>query len=86
MSRVSKGLLTSAVLLCIPACSGGGIDSRNKDLDRPRPVEIKLPETPGQKKEEKKEDKKPAAPDKGKSVPQEKAKSTEPMPPAPGKK
>jgi hypothetical protein len=38
---VAGGLLVSAL-----GCSGGGIDSRNKDLDRPKSAEDKPAELP----------------------------------------
>ncbi|CAN5471600.1 hypothetical protein BH10PLA2_BH10PLA2_13970 [soil metagenome] len=41
MTKYLRTLLASSILFCIPACSGGGIDSRNKDLDRPKSVEEK---------------------------------------------
>lgn len=44
MARILALILAGGILFSVTGCSGGGIDSRNKDLDRPksaneRPVE-----------------------------------------------
>jgi hypothetical protein len=48
MNRLTLLLLAGFVLTCLPACSGGGLDSRNKDLDRPKAADEK-PVTPPKK-------------------------------------
>ena len=44
MARILTLILAGCILFSVMGCAGGGIDSRNKDLDRPksageRPVE-----------------------------------------------
>jgi hypothetical protein len=36
MSRLVRILLAAFLLATVPACGGGAVDSRNKDLDRPK--------------------------------------------------
>jgi hypothetical protein len=36
MRRILTLVFVSFLLAIIPACGAGGIDSRNKDLDRPK--------------------------------------------------
>ena len=48
MARLTLVLLAGLFLTCLPACSGGGLDSRNKDFDRPKAVDEK-PATPPKK-------------------------------------
>jgi len=63
MARVIQISLLGLLLLGAPACSGGGVDTRNKDLDRPKSADEK-PAAPAKNKAA---DEKPAAPDKSKS-------------------
>ncbi len=46
MSRVFVLFMAGCLLAGIPACSGGGVDSRNKDLDRPKSADDKPSEAP----------------------------------------
>ncbi len=48
MTRKLQLSLLALMLLCIPACAGGGVDSRNKDLDRPKSADEK-PAAPAKK-------------------------------------
>jgi hypothetical protein len=48
MARKLQLSLLTLLLLCIPACSGGGADTRNKDLDRPKAADEK-PAAPAKK-------------------------------------
>jgi hypothetical protein len=41
MARKLQLSLLALLLLCVPACSGGGVDTRNKDLDRPKTADEK---------------------------------------------
>jgi hypothetical protein len=36
MRRLMGILLAALILATVPACGGGAVDSRNKDLDRPK--------------------------------------------------
>jgi hypothetical protein len=69
MANSIRTSLLALTLLCIPACSGGGIDSRNKDLDRPKAAEEKAavpanqkPATPANEKTPAAKTEKPATP------------------------
>ena len=46
MARILTLILAASLLACIPSCSPGGADSRNKDLDRPKSADEKPADLP----------------------------------------
>lgn len=46
MSRILTLVLAGGILFSAMGCAGGGIDSRNKDLDRPKSANEKPLEAP----------------------------------------